>query len=173
MEEARIIAQSETLLMGQEGAQRIWGARRNFLITVVICMEEESFPSSKYQANLRAHPCAMTKRGLPGPMDHQWRQHLTSHSAVRFCVTEEWHRGRPQQLWVKGGQCQRKGQPLVIFCFSASSSKRANSKQETAREPEEITHQTTAYQVYLGIHSSSLRQAWWMGPVLWPTLVDS
>lgn len=29
----------------------------------------------------------MTKRGLPGPMDHQWRQHLTSHSAVRFCVT--------------------------------------------------------------------------------------
>lgn len=48
MEEARIIAQSETLLMGQEGAQRIWGARRNFLITVVICMEEESFPSAKY-----------------------------------------------------------------------------------------------------------------------------
>ena len=60
-------------LWARKEAKEFGEPRRNFLVTVVICMEEESFPSSNTQANLRAHPCAMTKKGLPGPVDHQWR----------------------------------------------------------------------------------------------------
>lgn len=63
--------------------------RRNFLITVVICMEEESFPSSKHPSQSQGPSMCHDKERVTRSRGPSVRQHVTSHSVVRFGGTAQ------------------------------------------------------------------------------------
>lgn len=154
MEEARILVQLETFLVSQEGAQ---GAsnRRNSLITIVICVEEGSSCSIAAQANLST---CCSREGVTessGPSEQiasqlwvLWLRHGTRESS--------------QQLWMRGGQHQRRGMAIGHLlphltpphCLRGPL-QAVNSQPAWRSKVVEVNQWITTYQVYLRVRSSS------------------